>query len=88
MENIFMMSYRVQVAADGRIVMPKACREALHLTKGGEVLIQIEGDEARLLNLATAVKKAQELVKKKKQNRSESLTEALFKMRREEALND
>lgn len=83
-----MMSYRVQVAADGRIVMPKACREALHLTKGGEVLIQVEGNEARLRSLPEAVKNAQALVKKRKGNRNESLTAALFKMRREEALHD
>ena len=83
-----MMSYRVQVAADGRIVMPKACREALHLTKGGELLIQVEGHEARMFSLQDAVKNAQALVKKQKKNRTESLTEALFRMRREEALND
>lgn len=82
------MSYRVQVAADGRIVMPKACREALHLTKGGEVVIQVEGNEARMLSLQDAVKNAQALVKKRKKNPDESLTEALFKMRREEAHHD
>jgi len=86
--GVFMMSYRVQVAADGRIVMPKACREALHLTKGGEVLIQVEGSEARMFSLQDAVKNAQALVKKRKSGRTESLTEALFKMRREEAIHD
>ncbi len=83
-----MVSYRVSVAADGRIVMPKACREALHIAKGGEVLIQVEGHEARMLSLQDAVKNAQALVKKGKKNRKESLTAALFKMRREEARHD
>jgi bifunctional DNA-binding transcriptional regulator/antitoxin component of YhaV-PrlF toxin-antitoxin module len=88
MEGFYMMSYRVPVAADGRIVMPKACREALHLTKGGEVLIQVEGHEARICSLQDAVKNAQALVKKGKKNRTESLTTALFKMRRDEAIHD
>jgi hypothetical protein len=80
-----MVSFHLQIAADGRIAMPKACREALNLNKGDRLLVQIEDGEARLLSLSNAVKKAQAFVKQHKKNKKESLSEALIKMRREEA---
>lgn len=86
-----MLSYKVNVAADGRIVMPKACREALNLGKeGGTILIRVYENEARLSSLEDAVKNAQNLVKKKKEelSRTESLTSLLLKMRRDEAAGE
>lgn len=78
-----MLEARATISAGGRILIPSAIRKKLHLEEGEEVILKIESGELRILTLKDAVKRSQSLVKKYN-TRKISLTEALFKLRRDE----
>ena len=58
-----MEHYRVQIAANGRMVLPAGLRQQLHVEKGG--LLIIREDEGRLVleSVDDAVRRAQTLVR-------------------------
>jgi len=78
-----MYEYRAQIKEGGRVIIPAKAREKLHLKIGEELLMKVEGEELRILPLHVALKKAQALVRKHNVHKK-SLTDMLFKMRKEE----
>ena len=59
-----MEHYRIQIAANGRMVLPAGLRQQLHVEGGG--LLIIREDEGRLLleSVDDAVRRAQALVRR------------------------
>lgn len=51
----------VQVAQNGRMVLPKPVRDALGMADGGTVLLSVEGDEVKLTSIRHSIKRAQDL---------------------------
>jgi AbrB family looped-hinge helix DNA binding protein len=51
----------VRVAQNGRMVLPKAARDALGLTDGGTILVSVEGNEVTLTSMYQSVRLAQQL---------------------------
>ena len=51
----------VRVAQNGRMVLPKAVRDALGLTEGGTIVVSVEGNEVKLTSIHQSVKLAQQL---------------------------
>lgn len=59
-----MASWHVSVAENGRLCLPVELRRALGLEKGGQVTLELEDGEVRLLTVAARVRRAQELTRK------------------------
>lgn len=59
-----MEHYRVQIAPNGRMVLPASLRQQLHVERGG--LLIIRQDEGRLIleSIDDAVRRAQALVRR------------------------
>jgi AbrB family looped-hinge helix DNA binding protein len=51
----------VRVAQNGRMVLPKAARDALGLTDGGTIVVSVEGNEVKLTSIHQSVKLAQQI---------------------------
>ncbi len=51
----------VRVAQNGRMVLPRAVREALGMADGGTVVLSVEGDEVKLTSVRHSIKRAQDL---------------------------
>ena len=51
----------VRVAQNGRMVLPKAARDALGLTDGGTIVVSVEGHEVKLTSIHQSVRLAQYL---------------------------
>ena len=51
----------VRVAPNGRMVLPRAVREALGLTGSGVVVLSVDGDEVKLTSMRRSVRGAQAL---------------------------
>ena len=62
------MSIDVRVAQNGRMVLPRAVRNALGMTDGGTVVVSIEGDEVMLSSIRHSVRHVQELYRQHVQN--------------------
>ena len=58
------ISFDVKVARNGRVVLPKAVREALGVTEEGKVTIALNDDGIHLYPMAVHVRRAQELYRK------------------------
>jgi bifunctional DNA-binding transcriptional regulator/antitoxin component of YhaV-PrlF toxin-antitoxin module len=58
-----MASWTVNVAENGRLCLPVDLRRALDLERGGQVTLEMEDGEVRLLTLAARVRRAQELTR-------------------------
>jgi bifunctional DNA-binding transcriptional regulator/antitoxin component of YhaV-PrlF toxin-antitoxin module len=79
-----MLEFRSKVAEGGRIMMSAACRRALNLSVGDEVIIRVSHDEAQLYSLKHALKRAQDLLKKRNPKKL-PLTDLLIQERSAEA---
>ena len=75
------MQMRTRLDSNGRIVLPAAVRHALGLRPGDELIVDLEGREIRLVAVAEAVRRAQELVRRYV-DPGESLAESLVAERR------
>lgn len=62
------MSIDVRVAQNGRMVLPRAVRNALGMPDGGTVVVSIEGDEVMLSSIRHSVRHVQELYRQHVQN--------------------
>ena len=51
----------VRIASNGRMVLPRAVRDALGLDGAGVVVISVNGDEVTMSSMRTAVARAQAL---------------------------
>jgi bifunctional DNA-binding transcriptional regulator/antitoxin component of YhaV-PrlF toxin-antitoxin module len=62
----------MRVAANGRVVLPKAAREALGVTGAGVVALSVDGDEVKLSSMASRVRYAQALYREHVKNGTSS----------------
>lgn len=76
-------AYRLVVRADGSILLPKEVRDAFGVGGGGVVMARYEGDEFKLVSAATAVRRAQELVRRYVPDGVDLVGELIAERRRE-----
>lgn len=75
---------RLHVDRGGRIVLPAACRRALGIQVGDDLIARLEDGELRLMTVAEAVRRAQALVRRAIPD-GPSLADELLTDRRAEA---
>ncbi len=75
-----------RIAANGRMVLPKAVRAALGVNGAGVVSISVEGEEVRLTSIASRIKHAQALYRQHVKNDRSS--DDFLEERRQEAARD
>ena len=78
------MQITTRLGSDGRIVLPAIVRRALGLRPGDQLIVDVEGQEIRLVTVAEAARRAQELVRRYV-DPGESLAESLVAERRRES---
>jgi len=78
---------RTRVNQNGRVVIPAAFRKRLGIRTGDEIVLQMEGDELRILSLKRDIERAQRLVRKHVKPGT-SLADELIAERREAAKNE
>jgi AbrB family looped-hinge helix DNA binding protein len=81
------MQIKTRLGSDGRIVLPAVVRRALGLRPGDQLIVDVEGQEIRLVTVAEAARRAQELVSRYV-DPGESLAESLVAERRRESAGD
>jgi AbrB family looped-hinge helix DNA binding protein len=54
----------VKIAANGRMVLPQAVRQAIGIKGESKLILRVEDGEVRLSTVSSGVKKAQELYRK------------------------
>jgi len=81
------MELKTRLGGNGRIVLPAPARRALGIEPGDELIVVVEGREIRLLTVAEAVRRAQELVRRYV-TPDRSLADALVAERHEEAAGE
>ncbi len=59
-----MHEIRVRVGPGGRIVIPAACRQALDISIGDELILRLDDGGLRLLTAKQAIEQAQALVRR------------------------
>ena len=59
-----MEHYRVQIAANGRMVLPAGLRQQLHVEGGGLLIIRQDEGKLVLESVDDAVRRAQDLVRR------------------------
>jgi bifunctional DNA-binding transcriptional regulator/antitoxin component of YhaV-PrlF toxin-antitoxin module len=64
MQNVI----NTRIAANGRLVLPKAVRAALGVTGAGVVALTVDGDAVTLTSMASRVKHAQALYRQHVRN--------------------
>ena len=83
--GINMYEYRVKVGEAGRLVIPAACRNAMGLQPGDEVIVQLRAGELRLFQQKKALKKIRALVKRKGVEKRGTYTDDFLHFRHEDA---
>ena len=78
---------RARVNQNGRVVIPAPFRKRLGIRTGDEVVLEMEGDELRILSLKRNLERAQRLVRKHVKPGT-SLVDELIAERREAARNE
>ena len=73
----------VRIAPNGRMVLPKAAREALGVTGAGLVAVSVDGDAVILTSMASNVRRAQALYRA--HVREDQTSNAFLEARRLEA---
>ena len=81
------MQIKTRLGSDGRIVLPAVVRRALGLRPGDQLIVDVEGREIRLMTVADAARRAQELVRRYV-DPDESLAESLVAERRRELADE
>jgi AbrB family looped-hinge helix DNA binding protein len=81
------MQIKTRLGSDGRIVLPAVVRRALGLRPGDQLIVDVEGQEIRLVTVAEAARRAQELVRRYV-DPGESLVESLVAERRRESADE
>lgn len=80
-----MGNYKAKIGPNGRIVIPAACRKALGVGPGDELLMRIEDGELRLYTQTQAIRRIQALAKKYVPEGVSMVDELLADRRREVA---
>lgn len=82
-----MLETRTKIGEGGRLIIPSAFRDHLHLKAGNEVILRVKEGELHIITPEKALLSLQEKIKKK--NLEEiSLVDALAEMRREEQIDE
>ncbi len=81
-----MLECRTKIHDNGRLVVPLACRQALGLGAGEDVILRIEQGELRLYPAKQALTRAKQLVKKYMPRRK--LVDELLLERRKEGVDE
>jgi len=81
------MQIKTRLGSDGRIVLPAVVRRALGLRPGDQLIVDVEGREIRLVTVAEAARRAQELVRRYV-DPGESLADSLVAERRKESADE
>lgn len=79
-----MPAARTRVDLNGRIVIPAAYRRALGMEPGSELVVMLDDGELRLVPIAEAIRRAQEIVCRHVQP-GRSMVDELIAQRRSEA---
>lgn len=82
-----MPQVRARLDQGGRVVIPADYRRALGLRPGEEVILRLEDGEIRMLSLSSAIRRAQELVRRHVAA-GRSLSDELVSERRAEAARE
>ena len=82
-----MNHYFIQIAANGRMVLPVALRERLHVQTGGQVVVRSEQGKLMLESVDDAVARAQALVRRYVP-KSDGIVDELLAERRAEAARE
>ena len=75
-----------RIAANGRMVLPKAVRAALGVTGASVVALVVDGDEVKLTSMASRIKYAQALYRQHVKDGTSS--DDFLEQRRQEAERD
>ena len=75
---------RVAVGPGGRVVIPAAYREALGIEEGGAVYMRLDGEELRVVEDETEVRRVREMIARRVPEGA-SLVDELLRERRREA---
>ena len=59
-----MHEVRASINQNGRIVIPRALREALGIAPGDELVLRVENDELRITTMRRQIERARQLVRK------------------------
>lgn len=77
-------AFRLVLRDDGSVMLPLAVREAFGLSSGKPLMARLEGDEFKMVNAATALRRVQDLMRPYLAE-GESLVDSLIADRRREA---
>jgi AbrB family looped-hinge helix DNA binding protein len=84
-----MNEVRTKLSKGGRVVVPVEYRKALGVQEGDDLILRLEEGEVRISTPASALKQAQDLVRRYVSPEQErSLAEELIAERRQEARNE
>ena len=82
-----MEHYRVQIAANGRMVLPAGLRQQLHVEGGGLLIIRHDEGKLVLESVDDAVRRAQALVRRYAPT-AQDVTDELLSERRADAARE
>lgn len=82
-----MEHYRVQIAANGRMVLPAGLRQQLHVEGGGLLIIREDDGKLVLESVDDAVRRAQALVRRYAPT-AQGVTDELLSERRADAARE
>jgi len=82
-----MENYRVQIAANGRMVLPAGLRQQLHVEGGGLLIIREDDGKLVLESVDDAIRRAQALVRRYAP-RAQGVTDDLLAERRADAVRE
>ena len=57
-------SVRAKISETGRLSVPSEMRKAMGLERGGDVIVELAGDELRIRSVDAAIARAQELTRR------------------------
>jgi len=80
-----MNAIRGRVTASGRISLPAVFRKAVGLHDGGDVVVELAGNEIRIRSVEAVVARAQELSRRILGDRPEGTMQAFLDERKREA---
>ena len=83
-----MHSVRAKVTDTGRVSLPAEFRKAVGLERGGDVMIELAGDEIRIRTVAQVVAHAQELTRRLLAGKEGGSVDDFLAWRRHEATID
>ncbi|MFE0752677.1 AbrB/MazE/SpoVT family DNA-binding domain-containing protein [Inquilinus sp. NPDC058860] len=76
---------KAKVSESGRLSIPAELRRAIGLEHGGDVVVELDGQDIRIRTVEQAVAQAQALVRQALGNRPEASVDAFLAERRREA---